>query len=51
MKIIKRNGSEVEFDKSKIFKAILKANSEVEDCDKLLVSEIQTISDNIENEC
>ena len=51
MKIIKRNGSEVEFDKSKIFKAILKANSEVDDCDKLLVSEIQTISDNIENEC
>lgn len=51
MKIIKRNGSEVEFDKSKIFKAILKANAEVEDCDRLLVSEIQTISDNIENEC
>ena len=51
MKIIKRNGSEVEFDKSKIFKAILKANAEVEDCDRLLVSEIQAISDNIENEC
>lgn len=49
MKIIKRNGSEVEFDKSKIFKAISKANAEVSD--KLSAEDIQSVTDHIESLC
>lgn len=50
MKIIKRNGSETNFDKSKIFKAISKANSEVKDIDKLSEKEINFIADSIESD-
>lgn len=50
MKIIKRNGSETNFDKSKIFKAISKANYEVKDIDKLSEKEINFIADSIESD-
>ena len=39
MKIIKRSGSEVEFDISKILTAINKANREVEEVDRLTQAE------------
>lgn len=51
MKIIKRNGNEVEFDKEKIINAILKANTEVDDSKKCseenannIASEIKKLS-------
>lgn len=48
MKIIKRNGQEAQFDKTKISSAISKANKEVSGSDKLNKDSINTIADSIE---
>lgn len=49
MNVIKRNGTEVIFNKDKIFVAISKANNEVEEKDKLSRDEILSIANDIEN--
>ncbi len=51
MKIIKRNGSEVIFDRSKIYTAIFKANQQVEERERLSESQINSIVDDIEIQC
>ena len=50
MKVIKRNGSEVEFDASKIYNAIVKANLTTEDS-PLKESDIQEMTDYITFKC
>ncbi len=47
-RIIKRNGAEVEFDISKIKDAILKANDQVSETDRLSYDQVCVIADNIE---
>ena len=49
LKIIKRDGSEVVFDKTKIYNAVQKANSEVTCNFRLSDEEIHTIADTIEH--
>ena len=51
MKIIKRDGSEVPFDITKISNAIRGANAEVEDHDKLSERQIIYASENVQEEC
>ena len=51
MKIIKRSGSEVTFDITKIMAAVSKANREVVHSERLSDEQIQTISDNVESIC
>ena len=51
MKIIKRNGSEVAFDLSKIVNAITAANAEVPEEERLTDREINFASLNVEDEC
>ena len=51
MKIIKRNGSEVVFDISKIISAIEKANATVEEADRLSRQQILDISNFVEAKC
>ena len=51
MKIIKRSGSEVTFDISKIEEAIRKANDSVIDYEKLDEDKIRTIVANVEWAC
>ena len=51
MKIIKRNGSEMEFDKRKIFSAISRANQQVEARDRITDAEIQQITDLVTDTC
>ena len=51
MKIIKRSGSEVTFDITKIMAAVSKANQEVVHSKRLSDEQIQTISDNVESIC
>jgi len=51
MKIIKRNGSEVVFDISKIIAAIEKANNTVEEADRLTRQQILDISNFVEAKC
>nr|DAJ59092.1 MAG TPA: anaerobic ribonucleoside triphosphate reductase [Caudoviricetes sp.] len=51
MNILKRNGSEVLFDKSKIVIAISKANEEVEPHERLPISRIEAIANDIEADC
>ena len=52
MKIIKRSGQEVEFDSSKIYNAITKANNNQEkDIDHISEAEIREIVDNVANKC
>ena len=53
MKIIKRSGAEVAFDREKIVLAIRKANcrTELEDKDRLTDAQIESIVDDIEIEC
>lgn len=48
-KIIKRNGTEVDFDVSKIINAILRANDEVDVTDQLSFAQVTQIAQNIEN--
>lgn len=47
VKIIKRNGQEVEFDKTKIVNAIKKANAEVDSIHQMNEAQIQAIADKI----
>ncbi len=51
MKIIKRNGEEVVFDRSKIATAITKANNEVPVNERLSAATIQGMAMDIENQC
>lgn len=51
MKIIKRNGSEVAFDSSKIAAAITKANNQVDDCYKLSTDQINLITSTVTADC
>ena len=44
MKIIKRNGSEVAFDITKIIVAITKANEDVDEADRMTPVQIRRIS-------
>ena len=51
MKIIKRSGSEVTFDISKIMAAVSKANMEFVHSERLSEEQIETISNNVESIC
>lgn len=51
MRIIKRSGTEVPFDRNKIYVAICKANSQVEERHRLPDDKIQSIIDDIEITC
>lgn len=51
MNILKRNGAEVLFDKSKIIIAISKACEEVQPYERIPASRIEAIADEIENAC
>ena len=51
MKIIKRNGSEVLFDQTKITAAIEKANNEVVETDRLSDEDIDNITNNVKYKC
>ena len=51
MKIIKRNGSEVIFDITKIIIAVTKANDSVEDVDRMTPVQIQRIAESVELQC
>ena len=51
MKIIKRNGSETEFDITKIIVAISKANDTVGDNEKMTPMQIQRIADSVVLAC
>ena len=51
MKIIKRSGTETDFDITKITAAITKANKEIPTSDRLSLQQIQEISDNVEQMC
>ncbi len=51
MKIIKRSGEEVVFDREKIVTAITKANLQVEERDRLNDNQINSIVDDIEIQC
>lgn len=49
MKIIKRDGSEVEFNEKKIVKAIKQANKTVQESDRLVDSAVDFIAEDIKN--
>ena len=51
MKLIKRNGSEAIFTRSKIAAAIHKANDAVEEYDQITDSDIEEIALTVENQC
>jgi len=51
MKIIKRNGSEVIFDREKIFAAVEKANLAVDEQDRISTREIDKITDKVTKKC
>ena len=51
MKIIKRSGTEVNFDIAKIMAAVTKANNEVVHNERLSDEQIEIISQNVENIC
>ena len=51
MKLIKRNGAEVVFDKSKIAAAVTKANEAVEEGDRISEKDIQDITNSVEKLC
>ena len=51
MKIIKRNGKEVEFDASKISAAIEAANNEVVETDRLSEEDIDNMTNNVKYRC
>jgi len=51
MKIIKRSGTEVGFDITKITEAVKKANNEVKDSDKLTPEQVELISKNVADIC
>ncbi|MGN1194451.1 MAG: anaerobic ribonucleoside-triphosphate reductase, partial [Acutalibacteraceae bacterium] len=49
MKVIKRDGTTVDFDRSKIIVALKKANDAVDDCDKIGEEQIEAIADFVAN--
>lgn len=51
MKIIKRNGTEVQFDELKITAAIEKANKEVVETERLSEEDIDNITNNVKYQC
>ena len=51
MKIIKRNGSEVAFDISKIIVAVTKANNSVKEEQRMTAEQIRQIAHSVENTC
>ena len=51
MRIIKRNGAEAEFDKSKIYAAVSKANDAVEPIHRISHDQIQQITDRVTDRC
>ena len=51
MKLIKRNGAEVVFDKSKISAAVAKANEAVEEAERITERDIKSITDSVEKLC
>ncbi|MBR5144275.1 MAG: anaerobic ribonucleoside-triphosphate reductase [Clostridia bacterium] len=51
MKIIKRNGSEAIFDRSKIFAAVKKANEAVEPIHRITDAEIEALTDRVTDRC
>ena len=51
MKIIKRNGSEVVFDNSKIIAAVTKANNVVPAAQQLSKQQIHAIADHVQAVC
>lgn len=51
MKVIKRNGVEVDFDRQKIFNAISAANNEVTEYSRIKDDKISEITDAVEWEC
>ncbi len=51
MKVIKRNGSEIEFDPSKISQAIRKANTEVSDKDQINEIRLALITSKVTEKC
>ena len=51
MKLIKRNGAEVVFDKSKISAAVAKANDAVDEAERISEEDISSITDNVEKLC
>ena len=51
MKIIKRNGSEVAFDITKIIVAITKANEDVDEADRMTPVQIRRIAESVELQC
>ena len=51
MKIIKRSGTEVGFDITKIISAVERANNEVPEKDRLTKDQIREISSNVTDKC
>ena len=51
MKVIKRNGAEVEFDIVKIIAAVTKANNVVDESERMTPMQIQRIAESVEYEC
>ena len=51
MKVIKRNGTEVVFDITKIIAAITKANDVVEENERMTPMQIRRIAESVENSC
>ena len=51
MNVIKRNGSEVTFDKAKIENAIIKANNSVEEAVRLTPIQIKRITESVILSC
>ena len=51
MKIIKRNGAEVAFDKTKIYSAVSKANEAVEPIHRITDGDINRITDSVTEKC
>ena len=51
MKIIKRNGSEMVFDITKIIAAITKANEVVEEAERMTPVQIRRIAESVELQC
>ena len=51
MKLIKRNGSEVDFDREKIYAAIMKANAAVEESERISEETACEITDKVVDRC
>ena len=51
MKVIKRNGSEVDFDITKIIAAITKANDVVEESERMTPMQIRRIAESVDLAC